>query len=281
MELRGKGVFITGAATGIGRALLPSLLDRGARVLFCDVNEEAGRRARDELLLKYGESDVIFMQCDVSDAKQLTEAFQRAVNEFRAVEICTNNAAIMDERVWEKMIDINQVGVIRGSNLALEHMRRDKGGRGGVIINTASVNGLYYGQWMFPVYMCTKKAIVGFTTSWANSPEQEQHGVRWGVVCPDGTATPLTEDTQDRIYRQPQQPPADRSRWLRPADVALAFMTLLDDDDSNGDVIKVSRDRKIENAPVIQTVLEMDRSSNPVDSLRVKTVITTPTDATQ
>ncbi|XP_070179138.1 15-hydroxyprostaglandin dehydrogenase [NAD(+)]-like [Littorina saxatilis] len=193
MELRGKGVFITGAATGIGRALLPSLLDRGARVLFCDVNEEAGRRARDELLLKYGESDVIFMQCDVSDAKQLTEAFQRAVNEFRAVEICINNAAIMDERVWEKMIDINQVGVIRGSNLALEHMRRDKGGRGGVIINTASVNGLYYGQWMFPVYMCTKKAIVGFTTSWANSPEQEQHGVRWGVVCPDGTATPLTD----------------------------------------------------------------------------------------
>ncbi|KAK7089260.1 15-hydroxyprostaglandin dehydrogenase [NAD(+)]-like [Littorina saxatilis] len=281
MKLEGKGVFLTGGAMGIGRAVMELLLQSGARVLFCDVSEEVGSTTRQELWSTYPESDVIFVQCDVSNATQLTEAFQRAVMEFGAVEVCINNAAIMDERVWEKMIDINQVGVIRGSYLALEHMRRDKGGRGGVIINTASVLGLHYGQWTWavPVYSSSKRAIIAFTTSWASNPDQGQQGVRWGVVCPDGTVTAINSALGDRVIRHTRDqdgPDSERlAGALQPTDVAHAFMTLLDDDDSNGDVIKVHRDTKVVNSPIIQTVLEVD-NTDPVDSLKVKKVISKP-----
>nr|KAG5689895.1 hypothetical protein BaRGS_023643 [Batillaria attramentaria] len=93
-------------------------------------------------------------------------AFQAAVTKFGAVDICVNNAGIVHETLWEKMIAVNMTAVIRGSQLALEHMRRDRGGRGGIIVNTASIAGL--GPYSsIPVYAATKHAVVGFTTSWA------------------------------------------------------------------------------------------------------------------
>ena len=62
----------------------------------------------------------------------------------------------------------------------------------------------------------------------------------------------------------------------RPADVALAFVTLLDDDESNGDIIKVTRNREEEKPPVLQQILSMDKSRVPVISLLEKKTITTP-----
>ncbi|KAK7478671.1 hypothetical protein BaRGS_00030056, partial [Batillaria attramentaria] len=107
-------------------------------VLFCEINEDTGRATVTELQAKYGDK-VVFKLCDVSDSKQLTEAFQAAVSAFGAVDICVNNAAISNESKWDTMIAVNQTAQIRGSLLAYEHMRRDKGGRGGVIINVASM----------------------------------------------------------------------------------------------------------------------------------------------
>ncbi|KAK7465159.1 hypothetical protein BaRGS_00037662, partial [Batillaria attramentaria] len=70
----------------------------------------------------------------------MTEALLSKGAKFGAVDICINNAGIIDERVWEKMFAVNTVAQIRGSQLALDHMRRDRGGRGGLIINTVSVS---------------------------------------------------------------------------------------------------------------------------------------------
>nr|KAG5687519.1 hypothetical protein BaRGS_027304 [Batillaria attramentaria] len=85
---------------------------------------------------------LIDLRTDVTDAEELKAAFDAAVSKFGAVDICINNAGIIDERVWEKMFAVNTVAQIRGSQLALDHMRRDRGGRGGLIINTVSVSGL-------------------------------------------------------------------------------------------------------------------------------------------
>nr|KAG5693340.1 hypothetical protein BaRGS_017633 [Batillaria attramentaria] len=108
------------------------------KVFFCDIIEDLGKATATELQKKYGDR-VSFRLCDVSDSKDLTDAFEAAVSTFGAVDICVNNAGIANEGIWDKMIAINQVGEIRGSLLAYEHMRRDKGGRGGVIINVASM----------------------------------------------------------------------------------------------------------------------------------------------
>ncbi|XP_025078192.1 15-hydroxyprostaglandin dehydrogenase [NAD(+)]-like isoform X2 [Pomacea canaliculata] len=117
-------------------------------------------------------------------AKQHKAAFQAAVCKLGAVEICVNNVGILNEKNWEKVLPINVESHIRGSLLALEHMRRDYGGRGGVIINVASTLG-YLSMPTSPIYVASKHAVVGFTTSWAMSPDQKEHGVRWCCLCPD------------------------------------------------------------------------------------------------
>nr|KAG5687517.1 hypothetical protein BaRGS_027302 [Batillaria attramentaria] len=109
MELAGKGVFLTGGARGFGRGMVEALLEKGAKVMFCDVKAELGLATESELRKRHGVDNVIFRQCDVSDASQLKAAFEAAVSKFGAVDICVNNAAILDERVWEKMMEINSL----------------------------------------------------------------------------------------------------------------------------------------------------------------------------
>nr|KAG5702868.1 hypothetical protein BaRGS_019087 [Batillaria attramentaria] len=90
---------------------------------------------------KFGAVDICVNNAGIMDEsrwEKMTEvnvvsAFEAAVSKFGAVDICVNNAGIMDERVWEKMIAINLTAQIRGCQLALDHMRRDRGGRVSVI----------------------------------------------------------------------------------------------------------------------------------------------------
>ncbi|XP_076451652.1 15-hydroxyprostaglandin dehydrogenase [NAD(+)]-like [Babylonia areolata] len=192
MDLSGRGVFLTGGAQGIGRCVTAALLEKGAKVLFCDINAEVGKATEEELQKQHGADNVAFVQCDVTDADQLKAAFESAVSKFGAVEICANNAGILDERIWEKMLTVNTTAQIRGSQLAFEHMRRDKGGRGGVIINTASAAGLSRFYW-FPVYVASKHAVVGYTTSCAADPDMPALGVRWCCLCPKVINTPMMD----------------------------------------------------------------------------------------
>ncbi|KAK7478672.1 hypothetical protein BaRGS_00030057, partial [Batillaria attramentaria] len=205
MDLEGKGVFLTGGGRGVGRAMVEALLDKGARVLFCEINEDTGRATVTELQATYGDR-VLFKLCDVSDSKQLTEAFQAAVSAFGAVDICVNNAAIANESSWEAMIAVNQTAQIRGSLLAYEHMRRDKGGRGGVIINVASMSGLFYASFRDPVYTATKHAMVAFTSCMGENPENSSRGVRWGCLCTMAVDTPLPAEARPNHYEIDKAP---------------------------------------------------------------------------
>nr|KAG5687614.1 hypothetical protein BaRGS_023336 [Batillaria attramentaria] len=77
------------------------------QVLFCDLAADLGKAAEADLQKQYGADNVVFRQYDVADGDQLKAAFEAAVSKFGAVDICVNNAGIMDERVWEKMLAIN------------------------------------------------------------------------------------------------------------------------------------------------------------------------------
>ncbi|KAK7465891.1 hypothetical protein BaRGS_00037543 [Batillaria attramentaria] len=160
MELYGKGVFLTGGARGLGRGMTEALLSKGAKVLFCDILTDAGKSAEAELQAKYGADNVIFRRTD-----------------FGAVDICVNNAGIMDERVLERMVAVNMVAKIRGSQLALDHMRRDRGGRGGLIINMVSTTG--------------------------KNPKMAEMGVTWRALCPYIVLTDLITVEDDQIHDTP------------------------------------------------------------------------------
>ncbi|ESO88274.1 hypothetical protein LOTGIDRAFT_126231 [Lottia gigantea] len=166
MKIEGKNVFITGAAQGLGEGISEALLERGARVCIADINTEKGEQTVKRFQEKYGQEKAIFLKVDVTKADEFESVFKDAVSRFGQIDIMMNNAGIMDESRWELMISLNVMTLVRGTNLAIEHMDKLKGGKGGLIVNTASVAGFGPGFW-FPVYGGTKHAVIGFTTSWA------------------------------------------------------------------------------------------------------------------
>ncbi|KAK7116855.1 hypothetical protein V1264_002463 [Littorina saxatilis] len=262
MELSGRGVFLTGGAQGIGRAITTALLDKGAKVLFCDVNADIGKATEAELQKQCGADNVMFQQCDVTNADQLKAAFDQAVTKFGAVEICCNNAGIMDETIWEKMLAINTTAQIRGSQIALDHMRRDKGGRGGVIVNTVSIAGLIPCHW-FPAYCASKHAVVGYTTSWARNPMAGAMGVRWCCLCPVSVNTDMMTSLQeDQIFDMDNFRERAADTMLQPEEVVQAFMRLVEDSDNNGAILEVWRGKGATYRK--RQLVDMDGVSNPM-----------------
>uniref|UniRef100_A0A672GJI8 15-hydroxyprostaglandin dehydrogenase [NAD(+)]-like n=1 Tax=Salarias fasciatus TaxID=181472 RepID=A0A672GJI8_SALFA len=160
--LKGKVAVVTGAAMGIGQATTELLLQKGAKVALLDVNETAGNSAKEALDEEHGAESTLFLQCNVESDKDVKDAFRATVETFGGIDIVCNNAGILNEDNWEKALSTNLAGVIRVGFVALEHMNKLTGGRGGVIVNTASLAAP-----VFPVYSATKHGVVGFTRSMA------------------------------------------------------------------------------------------------------------------
>ncbi|PVD19621.1 hypothetical protein C0Q70_20111 [Pomacea canaliculata] len=241
MNLSGKRVFLTGGARGIGRGISEALLSKGAMVMFCDINPGTGKQTEEELQKQYSSDSVSFIKADVADSQQLKAAFEAAVTKFGAVDIHINNAGILDQRIWERMFAVNAIGTIRGCQIALEHMRRDKGGHGGVIMNVVSMGGLGSSYW-FPAYTASKHAVIGFVNSWAESPYQPQHGVRWGCVCPVSVDTEMLNMEENQIYDLSENQKHTATHKVQISDVVDAFMKLVQDENSNGALMEVSRE---------------------------------------
>ncbi|XP_029956202.1 15-hydroxyprostaglandin dehydrogenase [NAD(+)]-like [Salarias fasciatus] len=243
MSLTGKSAVVTGAGLGIGKAMAEILLLNGAKVAILDVNKTALQSLKESLKKEHGPEKTLFLECDVESEQQLTAAFQKAADTFGGVDILVNNAGVLDEAAWEKTISINIVGVIRGTYVALEHMNKLSGGRGGVIINTASMAGLV--PLLFcPVYTATKHAVIGFTRSIAAAAELSGYGIRFNAICPGFVQTDLFSNIPVRIGQyshlsgQYHQMVALRG-VINPSEVAEGLLKLLTDETKNGEALLV------------------------------------------
>ncbi|XP_006821957.1 15-hydroxyprostaglandin dehydrogenase [NAD(+)]-like [Saccoglossus kowalevskii] len=194
MDVADKVAIVTGAANGIGRAIVEQLLLKNARtVVILDVNEEGGKKTLEELREKYGEDRVDFIKCDVSNATQLEAAFVTTKTRYERLDIVCNNAGIDNEFELEKSVAINLTAVIRGTYLAVEHMGTKNGGNGGVVINTASGLGIMPFP-LLPIYTATKHGVVGFTRSVASEPMVVENAIRVSAICPGAVKTSITEN---------------------------------------------------------------------------------------
>ncbi|XP_041349259.1 15-hydroxyprostaglandin dehydrogenase [NAD(+)]-like [Gigantopelta aegis] len=239
MEISNKVFFITGAAQGLGKGMAEAALKRGGKVFIADLNTKTGEETLAALQKEYGADNVRFGKCDVSNKDQFTATFQSAVNSFGHIDVMVNNAGIMNENMWEMTIAINLNAVIWGTNLAMEHMRKDKGGRGGVIINTASLAGLAPFFW-FPVYTATKHAVVGFTKSWASNPNIPSMGVRLACVCPSFANTPIIRPKPEHCHCYDSlMAYLEICEIIPVTDVGDVFIKLVQDEDSNGKLIAI------------------------------------------
>jgi len=202
MFIKGKTALVTGAATGIGLEYVKALLKNGAQnVAVCDVDVRKGENAVRELQKEYGADRVIFIKTDVTNVAEMEDAFKKTHTTFKALDIVINNAGILDESKWELLIAINFNSVVRGTLLGLQYMGKDKGGKGGVIVNIASILGLAPLS-ASPVYVATKHAVIGLTRSIGLPYHFDRTGVRVMAMCPGVTDTPLFNEAHRRMLRE-------------------------------------------------------------------------------
>jgi NAD(P)-dependent dehydrogenase (short-subunit alcohol dehydrogenase family) len=176
-----RRVFVTGGASGLGRAIVERFVRSGARVCIGDIDEAGGN----ELAARLG-GGAFFMRCDVTK----DEDFERVKDELGArwggVDVVVNNAGVaqagpidavpMDD--WKWIVDINLLGVVRGCRTFTPVFKKQRSGH---LVNVASMAGLLDVPFMSS-YNATKAAVVSLSETLQN--ELEEEGVRVSVVCP-------------------------------------------------------------------------------------------------
>jgi len=196
MDVKGKVVIITGSGQGLGKGFAARLLNAGAKVCLSDLREDTGQHTKEEFEEKYGKENVHFIQCDVTKQDDLIGLYDGCEEHFNAkVDIFCNNAGINTAQGWRKCMDINIMAVMAGTELALERMGVDKGGRGGLIVNTASLAGIVPGWHRESYsYFASKHAVVSLTRTLGSAPVYRETGVKVQCICPSFADTAIIID---------------------------------------------------------------------------------------
>ncbi|KYN01499.1 PREDICTED: 15-hydroxyprostaglandin dehydrogenase [NAD(+)]-like [Cyphomyrmex costatus] len=196
-DVQNKTVMITGAANGLGYKYAEILLRNGARcVAVVDLPTSNGQNATATLENEFGKGRAVFLACDVTKPDDLEKTFKKIVDAFKGLDILINNAGMLNDKYLDETIDLNVKALIRGSMLALDYMGKHKGGKGGVIVNIASILGLHPDQ-LLPIYSASKFAVLGFSQSLASMYDKTE--VRVIIMCPGVTATAMPTNVKDKI----------------------------------------------------------------------------------
>jgi NAD(P)-dependent dehydrogenase (short-subunit alcohol dehydrogenase family) len=185
-----KRIFITGGASGLGRALAERYARAGFRVCIGDVNQQRGGEVARDL----GEA-AHFLRCDVTSEHDLEQAAGWLERSWGGVDVVVNNAGValagaIDETSlsdWQWIVDVNLLGVVRGCKVFTPLLKRQHGGH---IVNVSSLSGLVHLP-MMSAYSATKAAVVALSETLRL--ELEPHGIGVSVVCPGFFRTNLVE----------------------------------------------------------------------------------------
>ena len=221
--------FITGAASGIGRAAAIAFAAEGARVAILDRSADALRTV--EASVKEAGGEVLAIACDVSSPDQVEGAIKQIVDRFGRLDIAFNNAGVenkaapvheIDLAEWDRIIGIN----LRGTFLCMKHelAQMVKQG-GGVVVNTSSGAGIR-GVAGGAAYAASKHGIIGLTRSAAL--DYAKQNIRVNAVLPGNIETPMMDrftggDMQKAIDLEPV------GRLGKPEEIAEAVLWMASD----------------------------------------------------
>ncbi|CAH2086745.1 unnamed protein product [Euphydryas editha] len=192
-ELKNKVVFITGGSTGIGAKIIERLLEENVKyVVNLDIAEEKGIELQNKLNKKYGANKVKFIKGDVTNEDHLKVAYDNILKEHGCLDVVLNNAGIMNDgrETYKKEIEINVTALITNTRMAMDVMRKDGGGNGGVIMNMSSVAAFLQDS-PYPVYFATKSAVLQFSNCVGLPDYYDRTGVRVLTICFGATDTAL------------------------------------------------------------------------------------------
>jgi len=192
-DLSGKTAIITGSSRGIGASIAEALAEFGANVVISSRSKEAVDDIANKII-KNG-YNVLACECHVGQDDHLKNLIDITLKEYDKIDILVNNAGInpvfdrlenADEKLFNKIMDINVKAAFKLSNMAMEHMKKNKSGS---IINISSVEGHKPDKGL-GIYSISKAAISMLTKSQAK--EWGKYGIRSNAICPGLIKTKLS-----------------------------------------------------------------------------------------
>lgn len=200
MKLQGKTAVVTGAGAGMGKAIAILFAEEGANVIAADINEGSVNEVAKEITDKGGKVKAVV--ANMASQEDIDRMMNAAVEEFGSVDVLVNNAGIMDnfktvdevdDELWDRIISVNLTGPFKAARAALRIMNGQE--NGGVIINNASVGGLF-GSRGGAAYVASKHGLIGLTKNIAAT-----HGtfgkVRANAIAPGGVKTNIGNTITD------------------------------------------------------------------------------------
>lgn len=184
-RLLNKVAIITGSAAGIGKAIATRYAEEGAKVVIADFNEEMLKETVNELTA--AGHTAIGVSVNVAAEKDIEKMIEETVQAFGQVDILVNNAGVGDnmqaaenvvDSTWERVMDINVTGVMRGIRQVLPLFIKNGGG---TIVNMASIAGLTGGRGGL-AYTAAKHAVVGMTKNIAS--QYGPQNIRCNAIAP-------------------------------------------------------------------------------------------------
>jgi len=244
MRLKDKVCLITGGAAGIGKATAIRFAQEGAKVVLCDLVEEAGLQTAQEV-------GGVFYQVNVADRQQVQTWVDDVFQKFGRIDVLVNNAGVlrdglfvrvkegqlvkqMSEADWDLVIDVNLKGTFNCAQAVSPYMINQGGG---VILNATSVVGLdgNFGQ---TNYVATKAGVIGMTKVWAR--ELGRYNIRVNAVAPGFTLTEMVRQMPEKIL-EGMVSHTPLGRMGEPSDIANAYLFLASEEASfiSGTVLRV------------------------------------------
>ncbi|AYN02386.1 SDR family oxidoreductase [Chryseobacterium sp. 3008163] len=227
MQLENKSVLITGADSGIGKAVALLFAKEGANVSIMFHSDEEGAAKVMNEIISLGRKSII-LQGDINDSDFCKKAIEKTVSEFGKLDILINNAGTqfpcdsienLEEENIRTTFNSNIIGMILLTKAAFPYLKE-----GGSVINTTSATA-YQGHAELLDYSATKGAIVSFTRSLAL--QSKPKGIRVNAVAPGPVATPLTKETFDEEEEDQSKPPLQRNATEE--EIATSFLFLASD----------------------------------------------------
>ncbi len=243
MKLQDRVAVVTGAASGMGKAIANLYAKEGAQVIVADLDVDGAETAVKEIESHGGTAKAV--KANVAELKDVENMIDTAVKEYGTLDILVNNAGIsdsmepvgeIDDEKWDLIFDINTKGVMRATRKALPIFLEKQRG---VIINTASTGG-FNGAHAGVAYTASKHAVIGITKN--TGFMYAQKGIRCNAIAPGGVETNIAS-TMKNINkfgaRRTQLGQAVMPRIGKPEEIAQVALFLASDDSSfiNGAVI--------------------------------------------
>ncbi|MCM3782261.1 glucose 1-dehydrogenase [Neobacillus mesonae] len=245
MKLQGKVAIVTGAGSGMGKAIAMLYAQEGAKIIVADINRDSVDAVVSEIKANGGEA--IGEVVNVAKKEDIEKMIHAATSTYGSLDILVNNAGVMDnftpvgdvsDELWDRLLDINLKGPFMACRAAVNIMKEQQ--NGGVIVNNASVGGLF-GTRGGAAYIASKHGLVGLTKNIASTYGREGGNIRANCIAPGGVKTNIQSTiTAPHPLGSAALSDAGSGKLADPMEIARVALFLGSDDSSfvNGDIIK-------------------------------------------